>query len=151
MPSATDIAAWIGAIAGVAALVWQIATWRKSSHNVKVTSTMSWFTYPDGSLSDDVVCVTARNVGAGPVTVTSWGIRLGPTREDMVVFRPLPLAATLPHRLEPGASMSVFIHAADVWRAEAEKGIPTSAMRAWVRLATDKQVFAKRGMPRRLA
>lgn len=147
VPSLTDAAAWVGALAGFGALLWQFLTWRRSSHHVKVTRTQSWFTYSDETLSEDLVCVSARNVGTGPVTVTSWGISMETRRENIVVVNPLQGSTELPHRLERGTSMSLFVRAADLMRARGERGVPLLRMRGWVGLATGQKVYAKRGAP----
>lgn len=147
VPDLTTVAAWVGAIAGVAALLWQITTWRRSAHNVKVRRTQSWLTYPDGSLSPDLVCVEAKNIGASAVTVTHWGIALAPSNDNLTVINPLRGSATLPHRLEPGAQMSLFVLADELIRAKHERGVGFDDMRAWVGLATGKKVRAKRGVP----
>lgn len=149
VPDFTTVAAWIGAITGIAAVVWQVATWRRSAHNVKVQRTLSWLTYTDGSLSPDLVCVEAKNVGAAAVTVTNWGISLGRNKENLTVLQPLAGSTPLPHRLESGAQMSLFVQADDVRRARHERAVPFAQMSAWVGLATGKKVNAKRGIPMR--
>ena len=78
----TDIVAWIGALSGLGALIWQITTWRKSSHNVKVTVGNAFFTYTNGSVGDHMISVTARNKGSAPVTITAWAIEMGDTKEN---------------------------------------------------------------------
>ena len=55
----TSMVAWIGALTGIAALIWQIATWRRSAHDVKVNRSQSWVTDANGSLGEDLVCVSA--------------------------------------------------------------------------------------------
>lgn len=147
VPDLSTVAAWVGAIAGVAALAWQIATSRRSAHRVKVRRTQSWLTYSDGSLSPDLVCVEASNVGAGAVTVTSWGISMGRRKENLTVVQPLPGSTPLPHRLEPGARMSLFVEAAQLNRARIEKQVAYDHMQAWVGLGTGQRVAAKRGVP----
>ena len=146
IPDLNAIAGWVGAIAGVAALIWQLATWRKSAHNVKVSRTRSWFTYRDGRASDDMVCFAARNVGASAVTVMHWGIALG-NDENMVVLDPVFNSTSLPHRLESGAELSLYIHARDLRNATRDRNVKLEAMRGWVGLATGRKAYAKRGVP----
>lgn len=146
-PDLTAIAAWVGALAGIGALIWQFTTWRHSAHRVKVSRSQAWFSYPNGSFSPDLMCITARNVGSSPVTVTSWGVSLGWKRENLNVVNPLPGSTPLPHRLEPGAEMNVHIEARHLREARAEHGVPFGRMRGWVRLATGEQVWASRGLP----
>lgn len=149
MVDLTALLAWIGALSGVGALVWQMLTWRRSGHNVKVLRTQSWFTLSDGSLSDAMVCVTARNVGTSAVTLTGWGIQLGGrTADNMTVLRPLPRTTELPHRLEPGTEAGFWVAARHLVEASAERRVPLDQMRCWIGLATGRKVYAKRrGVP----
>ncbi len=145
----TDVLAWIGALTGVAALVWQIATWRRSAHRVKVVVGNSFFTYPDGSVGDHLISVTAINRGAAPVTVTGWGIRMGDTKENANQLVAIPHATALPHRLENGADANFFMVAEAMRQAHRDRHLSYSKMRPWVRLATGQQIFANRGLPLR--
>jgi len=147
VPELTDILAWVGAITGVFALVWQINTRRKSAHRVKVTRSRSMISYASGGMSAPLVCIGATNVGAGPVTVTNWGIALGASKQNLTVVRPLSVSTPLPHRLEPGADMSLFVELDDLRRAHHEKRAPYRSMRGWVGLATGEKVRARRGVP----
>lgn len=146
-PDLTSVVAWIGALAGVASLIWQIVTWREAAHNVKVKRSQSRVTFSDGSFSEDLVCVSARNVGAAAVTVTNWGITMGSQADNLTVLNPFPTSTPLPHRLESGAEMSLFVPAVDPINARDERGVPFREMRGWVGLATGKKVYAKRGVP----
>lgn len=137
----------VGGLAGIASFLWQVATWRRSTHDVRVQRAQAWFTYPNGTFSPDLVAVTVTNVGSGPVTVTGWGIEMGPSRDNMNVLEPLVGSTPLPHRLESGANMTVHIEARHLRDARDERGIPFSKMRAWARLGTGERIFAKRGMP----
>lgn len=143
----TDVAAWVGALAGVAALIWQIVVSRRSAHKVKVTRDQSWWSYPNGTLSEDLVIITALNVGAGPVTVTHWGVSMETTMENLTVVFPLAGSTPLPHRLEPGANMILAVKAEDLRRANAEWRVPFRRLRGWVGLATGQKIYARRGMP----
>ena len=74
------------------------------------------------------------------MTVTHWGISLGSRSENLVVINPLPASTPLPHRLESGAEMSLFVSAVALMKAKDEKGVPLRKMRGWVALATGKKV-----------
>jgi hypothetical protein len=137
----------VGGLAGVASFLWQVATWRRSTHRVKVSRSQAWFGYPNGSLGTDLVAVTVANVGSAPVTVTGWGVEMRPTQANLNVLTPLPGSTPLPHRLEAGASMDVHVEAQHLRDAQSERGIPLSKMRAWARLGTGQRVYAKWGMP----
>jgi len=118
---------------------------RRSSHRVRVTRSRSWFSYHNGSTRDELVCVTAFNVGAGPVTVTGRGIEIN-ARENLAVFSPLPGSTVLPRRLESGAKMNLHLPAVNVVEAHHEKQAPYNRMRGWVRLATGEKVYDKTGV-----
>jgi hypothetical protein len=60
----------IGALTGVAALAWQVITWRQSGAVVAVTALQAFPTYGD-RVGDQHVNVSARNTGRSPVTVNS--------------------------------------------------------------------------------
>jgi hypothetical protein len=146
-PDVTSVVAWIGALTGIAALLWQVATWRRSAHNVKVSYTQSWVAYSNGNLSEALVCVSARNIGAAAVTVTQWGISMGSNGENLTVLSPIPNSTPLPHRLESGSEMSLFLRAVDLLNTRDERRVPLQQMRGWVGLATGKKVYGKSGVP----
>jgi hypothetical protein len=144
LPSLTDIAAWIGALSGVAALAWQIVTWRKSPHKVVVSSAHAFFGYNDGTMSDPLIAVTARNVGNAPVTIVSWGVALG--KQNAQVTSPHPGSTEIPHRLEPGSAADLHMLTSELEKHHKEFGIPYKKMRPWVRLGTGRTVFARKGI-----
>ncbi|GAA2754066.1 hypothetical protein [Amnibacterium kyonggiense] len=138
MDIASVIAAWVGAAAGVGALVWQIATWRRSKHAVKVVVKVSF--------PPTWVEVIAVNSGSDPVTVTNWGIGLD-TREQAHVTQSGPGTTLLPHRLEGGSEAKFLVLGKDLRRLHDERGVPFSKMHGWVRLATGRRVESRRGLP----
>lgn len=142
------VMAWVGATTGIAALVWQVITWRRPAHRVKVWRAQTFLAYPGGGTSEAMVSVTARNVGASPVTVTNWGISLGKKEGGVFVPNPIPGSERIPHRLEAGAEMTMLADAASLAKISMDRDIPLRAMRCWVMLATGKTVYAKqRGLP----
>lgn len=102
-----DLLAVLGALTGASALIWQIFTWRRLGHRVKVTSGYSIMIYGDQPGNDDQVCVTARNDGTSAVTVTGWGIRVA-NKENAQVFKPFPASDKVPHRREPGSEANFY-------------------------------------------
>lgn len=147
MDIASAIAGWVGAIAGVAALVWQAFTWRRSAHRVKVERSSSVLV--GGWQEDDntYLCVTARNVGAAPVTVTGWGVEFGRKQGGMIVPSPPPQSATLPYKLDAGESINL-LGRADAFRESAqERGVSPKRLTAYVTLGTGATVRAPRGCP----
>jgi len=138
----------VGGLAGVASFIWQIITWRRSTHHVRVATARSWFTYESGDFSEELVVVSAHNVGSAAVTVEAWGIEMGRKGESLNVLKPLVGSAALPHRLESGSSMDVHVQASHVVEAHGKFRLPFSKMRPWVRLGTGERIYAKKGVLR---
>ncbi|MBX3067772.1 MAG: hypothetical protein KF844_03885 [Cryobacterium sp.] len=136
----------VGGIAGIASFVWQVITWRRSTHSVKASTARSWIASGDGRISEEMVSVTARNTGTAAVTVTGWGIELGRSGQILSVPVPLLCSTPLPHRLESGSLLTEYVQAAHVVEASAKYNVPYSKMRPWVRLATGEQVYTKKGV-----
>lgn len=134
----------VGGLAGVASFIWQIVTWRRSTHRVIVSRSRAWFGYPNGATSEELVCVSAANTGSAAVTVVAWGIQMGRGGQNLNVTSPLVGSTPLPHRLESGSSMDVHVQAVHVIEASVNHGIPYSKMRLWVRLGTGEQIYAKK-------
>jgi hypothetical protein len=134
----------IGGLAGVASLVWQMVTWRRSTHRVTVVPSRAWFGYPDGTTSEELVCVSAHNTGSAAVTVVGWGIEMGRGGQDLNVTSPLVGSTPIPHRLESGSSMDVHVQAYHVIEATTDQRVPYAKMRPWVRLGTGEKVYSKK-------
>lgn len=143
--SLTDALAWVGALTGVAGLIWQVLTWRRSTHRVRIRAANSYFTYPGGELGPPQVCVDVRNAGSGAVTIETWGIS-GAGGGTLVPIQPHPQSASLPHRLESGSSASFYIDADALRRHSAERGVAFRRMRPWVRLGTGQRVVSRKGL-----
>ncbi len=141
-----DGIAVLGAITGAIALVWQIFTWRRLGHRVKVTSGYSIMIYGDRPGDDDQVCVTARNDGTSAVTVTGWGIRVA-NRENAQVFKAFPASDTIPHRLEPGAEANFYFPAGELRDYNRRTNFAYRRMIPYVRLATRQTIFSGKGVP----
>ena len=138
----------VGGVAGIASFIWQVVTWRRSTHRVVVSRSRAWFGYPNGSTSDELVCVSAANTGSAAVTVVGWGIQMGRGGDNLNVTSPLVGSTPLPHRLESGSSMDVHVDASHIVNASVELGVPYSRMRPWVRLGTGEQGFSKKAVLR---
>lgn len=142
-----DLLAIIGAVTGIGALVWQIFTWRRLGHRVKVTSSNALMIHSDGvSRNDDQVCVTAFNKGTSAVTITTWGIGVG-GNQSAHASRLHDLTDRLPFRLEPGAEGNFYFPTAELRAYNARTKFPYSDMRPWVRLATRQTIESRRGVP----
>lgn len=142
----TEIAAWVGAVAGVGGLVWQFVTWRRSPHRVTLALSNSWLTDGYGNLGDDPIGIEVRNTGSGPVSITRWAIGL-PGDKNMFITRPVPGSVQLPHRLEPGDSANLFALSDDMRRHHAEHKTPFNRMRPWVGLGTGEKITYRKGLP----
>lgn len=101
--------------------------------------------YGDQPRNDDQVCVTAFNTGTSAVTVTHWGIRMG--KENAQVTRHFPTSDNVPYRLEPGGEANFYFPVNSLRERHAETGMPFSAMRPYVRLATRQNILSRRGVP----
>lgn len=142
----TDIAAWIGALAGVTALAWQVLTWRRSTHRVKVFTSNAITDVATPGRAEHYVAVEARNLGSSAVEVVRWGIAL-PRRRNMWMTNSLPISARLPYRLEPGASTTFYVEGDAVREAQRQHGVPFRGMRPFVELGTGQRVHATRAVP----
>jgi len=131
----------IGAITGVAALVWQVMTWRQSGAVIAVTAHQAFPTYGD-HLGEPHVNVSARNSGRSPVTVNGWGLLL-PDGRTMVSANPAPWSTSLPYRLEPGADGSWYLPTHEIARFCAEQGVRQQDVIAFVNLADGRTINAK--------
>lgn len=145
-----DLLAVLGAVTGVAALAWQVFTWRRLSHRVRVTMAYSIPVYDDGPTfrDDDQICITASNAGTSAVTVTGWAIRVKGGQNGHVT-RPYVHSAPVPHRLEPGSEVSFYYPVGALREYHETTGYPYRKIKAWVRLATRQQIFSRKGVPLR--
>jgi hypothetical protein len=111
--SATDIAAWIGAITGTLVLIWDVYKWMQTGPKVKVSAAPNMVAYGSamtilGDKSNIMVEVT--NTGDGKTTIAhlvgffyasqlrKW-LRRKPHR---TMFVPDPGSGQLPHVIHPG-------------------------------------------------
>jgi hypothetical protein len=85
--TATDVAAWIGALAGTGVLLWDIFKWVHQGAHIKVSVAPHMIGYGSGALllgDKTYVAVEATNVGQAKTTIThlvglqyrSWWHRL---------------------------------------------------------------------------
>lgn len=142
-----DVLAVVGAVTGVIALIWQVATWRRGSHRVVVKTANS---FPIGGLveTEHLVAITAHNVGAMAVDIVAYGITAA-NGGNLNDFRRSQPNGPLPHRLEPGASVDYYMNADAIREYREESGFPFSRMKPWVRLGTGKTVMSRRSVPLR--
>jgi hypothetical protein len=110
--TASDYAAWWGAIVGTFALGWEIVTQVRSGPRIRVRARADMqIVSADGPVDDSVfVMVVAINRGTGPTTITHlcghhytslWKLLLR-RRHNFVILKPEPPSTTLPHMVGPG-------------------------------------------------
>ena len=107
----TDVVAWIGAITGTGALLWDIYKWKHSGPKLKVSVSPGMALYLPGrpETSDRFLLVRVVNIGHSKTTLNTLSFLHSdfPLRKSkkkpvnqFVVTRPDP--GKLPHVLEPG-------------------------------------------------
>lgn len=98
-----------------AALVWQIASWRRTGSFVKVENRGGFTMHPVGMSPGlppgKFLRITARNVGRAPVDVEGWWFEVKGSDDAFVT----PIQAwwqgpALPYRLDAGQSQAWWIH-----------------------------------------
>jgi hypothetical protein len=132
----------VGTVTGIGALVWQVITWKRSGPVVTVTAMQALPTYGD-RVGDPLTCVTARNSGRAPVTVSSWGLRF-PDGQVMFIRQAFAGSDALPYRLEAGASGSWSVETTAVAETCKAHGVDYADLTAYVNLANGQSVDAKR-------
>jgi hypothetical protein len=132
----------VGTVTGLGALAWQVIIWQRSGPVVAVSAIQAFPTYGD-RVGEQVTCVTARNSGRAPVTVSSWGLRF-PDGQVMFVRQPFAGSDALPYRLEEGASGSWYIETVAVAEACRAHGVDYQDLTAYVNLANGQTIDAKR-------
>lgn len=140
-----DVVAAVGAGAGVLALLWQIYIWFGSGPKIRVKLVNSFPTY-GAQVGNHHFTVSAINHGRAATTVKTWGLRL-PDGSDIIARSPISWSDSLPAVLEPQSSASFHIEGEAVIATCKARNIQTRSVKPWVRLATDKEVFAKSKMP----
>lgn len=143
------IIAVVAAVTGVASLWWQIVARRRGAHNVKVTVKAALVALSDDSVTDWQVHVRPANIGASPVSVTGWGFELPDKRGSLYQIRRDHISKPLPHLLEPGTNIDLFMAQEGVREAlsKSTPDVKPSALRAYVTLGTGETIYAKRGVP----
>lgn len=115
------------AITSVAALVWQIASFRLTGARVKVDLKIAWLgsggaavgvpgtwqpgVSPSPSVHLECLAVHVRNEGRMPASITGWWVKIGPGQLGYVESlwnKPVP------HRLDGGEENTWFVERAQV-------------------------------------
>lgn len=131
--SASDVAAWWGAVIATLVLVWDVFKWRRSRFSIKVSASpnMSSLNPLEGKLEDDKnIFVEVVNRGDKVITLTHlvikhysnlWQLlRRKPTMQGLI---PQPGGAQpIPYELEPGKRWTGLIDQKDVEKKSGGQG-----------------------------
>lgn len=160
----TLVIATIGALTGIAGLVWAVATHTLTGARVKVDLLVGWVSggavvsvpwskYRPGEpppftgfrAEDALVGVQVRNAGRMHCSVNWWGITLD--NAVSLTGVELPINRPLPHRLDAGEEVTWFAELHDVAamvRATEGAKVPSKAIFGQVRLGDGRAVHSKR-------
>lgn len=136
----------IGTVTGIASLVWQVRMRTRGAHRVIVTASGSQMLYDLalGTKQGPFVQVDASNTGLTAVNVKSWSIAFADGMSAMQMTPSIPgLDVPLPHRLEPGSSVSFYILRSALQAQTGNRDLRTA--RAQVMLATGQKIASRRG------
>jgi hypothetical protein len=143
-PTALDIVTLIIAILwfalAVATLAWQVVTWLYEGARVKVKHSFAFLTFGP-ELSEQMLLITAVNVGRSPIEITGWGIDVG-GGTSLFVSNPIPGSTPLPTTVDGGHHAKFFMELAEHERAVKRAAGPKPP-RPYVSLGTDKKVKGK--------
>jgi hypothetical protein len=152
----TLVVAIVGAVTGVAALVWEAATFVLSGSRVKVALTHAWLggggvvtgplgeigkQPPDERFPVEALGVEVRNVGRLQASVTGCAIEVGPVAISAFV----PHNEPLPHRLDIGEENTWFVEVAQIHAAvsAAVRTFGPVEIRARASLGTGKRITSR--------
>ena len=110
--SASDYAAWYGALVATAVFIWDCIKWSKSGPQLKGEAHAGWrsFGFP-GHNDQDLLFVKITNFGDRPTTLTSWGLYWYPAgaslsdkskRKSFIMGSGLHGTGVIPSKLGPG-------------------------------------------------
>jgi hypothetical protein len=109
----TLVIAVVGAVTGVSGLILGILnTWRAFDRDrVKLKVSPRWAIY---SLpikgAGHLLCVEVINMSYLPITISQVGFTVSEPKDHFLAFLPMPdMGDTLPKRLEPRTSMTVYV------------------------------------------
>jgi len=109
----TLIIAIVGAITGVSGLILGILnTWRAFDRDrlkLKVSPRWAIFSHPMTG-TGHLLCVEVINMSYLPVTISQVGFTVSEPKDHFLAFLPVPnMGDTLPKRLEPRTSLTVYV------------------------------------------
>ena len=129
--SVTDILAWIGALTGTAALLWDFYKWKASGPKLKVTVVphMSIYTCGRPESEDTYLLIKVANTGTRKTTITTLGFVYYQSRLKRILKKPSkraivpdPKPGELPHVLDAGEEWSGLAIQNDIVEEQARRG-----------------------------
>ncbi len=110
--TASDYAAWWGAVTATLALLWNIIVAMRSGARIKIRATPNMIIYPKQAITEDntYISVTAVNHGNSPTTITHFCGFYAPTlwalirgkKKQFVINTHSALGKPIPFVLAPG-------------------------------------------------
>lgn len=92
----TEIAAWVGAIAGPSALLWDFYKWKTAGPKLAITAWANMIQMPSPPHNPRFLKITVQNVGTATTTLTSAGFYI--YGSPFTRFRCRPFVMTVLHR-----------------------------------------------------
>jgi hypothetical protein len=142
----TLIVALAGLVISLVSIAWQVWTYLNDGPRVKVeaSSTLTFYG-PSGpqQVRDSHVTIRAINRGRAAATIASWGLQL-PSGENLIEVEAPNGSNPLSNRLEPHSAAEFHVPADSLRDECRQRHINPDRSRAWVMLASGKQVLGDR-------
>jgi len=90
----TDIVAWIGAISGMSAIIWDVYKWYRTGPRLKVTAKCNMETLSPSNGNQTFIVIRVSNTGTAMTTLRTLRLE---TRKYCWSIRPMRQAIALPH------------------------------------------------------
>lgn len=133
--SASDYAAWWGAIVASIVFVWEIVKYARQGPRLRITARPNMIQIPPDAIAGDVnwICVEVVNVGDQGTTLTTLGgyhfdsalklhFRRWKVAKHAFVF-PNPQGPALPFFIEPGKRWSALIAQERIFETTGREGV----------------------------
>lgn len=85
----TEIAAWVGAITGPTAILWDFFKWKTSGPKLAITALANMVQMPSPPNNPRFLKITVQNVGTTTTTLTNAGFHIYASRWTMFRCRPV--------------------------------------------------------------
>lgn len=113
----SEIAAWVGAVSGVSALMWDFYKWKTAGPRLVISVSANMLKIPARN-KERYVLTRVRNVGSAPTTLTTMVLSVYDSRyarlrmrqsKAMVVVQPSP-GQPLPYKLDVGEEWAGMVN-----------------------------------------